>query len=644
MRRVAKYLNIALAGNANVGKSALFNALTGMHQHIGNWPGKTIERAEGTFFFMGHDIDVIDLPGIYSLTTFSEEERISRKYIAAQKPDVIVNVVDANQLERNLFFTLQLIELGVPVVVALNQVDLAEKDGIVIDHKKLEKILGVPVVPTVAIRGTGLPKLLAEVIQVSRGGQKPKRVRFCRDMEKKIAAIKMMLAHNEIMYPPRWLAVKLLEGDSEAREIASKCCPAAAKKAGQLQKEIERKHGTGYGAVVTEERYGIAANIAKKVIRRVEHRETIADRLDDITTNKVLGYPIMAGVLLLLFYVIFAFGDWLSGWMIPWLDASKAPIAAVLGSGVWFGLIWSGVEGLIAGLAIALPYIIPFYIVLSLLEDSGYMSRIAFLMDNIMHKIGLHGKAFIPMLLGFGCNVPACLGCRIMERPREKFMTAFLVTLVPCAARTVIIMGLVGAYLGIGWAAAVYALDAAVILILGRLLNRFMPGEPVGLIMEMGKYHVPSLGAALKQAWFRVKEFMWIAFPLIVASSVVIKMLDMVGWLGWISHALAPVTVGWLGLPEIVGIILVFGILRKELVLVILAAMLGTTNFAAALTPLQMVTLAVVSMLYIPCIATIAALKKEFGWAKALSIAAFEVVFAVLVGGIVMRLLAEFVF
>jgi len=301
------YLNIALAGNANVGKSTLFNALTGMHQHIGNWPGKTIERAEGTFFFMGHNIDVIDLPGIYSLTTFSEEERISRRYIAAQKPDVIVNVVDANQLERNLFFTLQLIELGVPLVVAVNQVDLAEREGIKIDYMELSKVLGVPVVPTVAIRGTGLPKLLAEVVKAVGKEQKPMKVKFCRGLEEKITILQKMLDHKELVYPPRWLAIKLLEGDEEALEIVGKCCPAAAKKAARFRKEIQTLHGAGYGAAVTEERYGIAANIAKRVMRRVEHRETIADWLDDITTHRIMDGTVLFRLLLALFFLIFVF-------------------------------------------------------------------------------------------------------------------------------------------------------------------------------------------------------------------------------------------------------------------------------------------------------------------------------------------------
>jgi ferrous iron transport protein B len=312
----------------------------------------------------------------------------------------------------------------------------------------------------------------------------------------------------------------------------------------------------------------------------------------------------------------------------------------VFGTGIVGKLIWGGIiEGIIAGVTIVLPYIIPFYIILYFLENSGYLSRIAFLMDNVMHKIGLHGKAFIPLMLGYGCNVPACLGCRIMETQRERLLAAFVTTLVPCAARTVIILGLVGKFLGIQWALALYLFDLLIIFALGRLAFKVVPGEPTALIMEMHDYRWPHLKTVLKQTWFRVVEFIKIAFPLIIVGSLVLKLAEVSGLLEPITTVLSPVTVVWLGLPAITGITLIFGILRKELALIMLATLLGTANFAQVLTPVQMIVFTLVAMFYIPCIATVAALVKEFGWKKALFITVFEIAFAIILGGVALRLL-----
>jgi ferrous iron transport protein B len=257
-----------------------------------------------------------------------------------------------------------------------------------------------------------------------------------------------------------------------------------------------------------------------------------------------------------------------------------------------------------------------------------------------MHKMGLHGKAFIPMMLGYGCNVPACLGCRIMETDRERLLAAFVTTLVPCAARTVVILGVVGAFLGFQWALALYAFDLVLIFLLGRLAFKALPGEPTALIMEMPDYKMPHMKTVLKQTWLRSKDFVTMAFPIIIVGSFVLKLIDVIGLTGPLSVILSPVIVGWLGLPAITGIVLVFGVLRKELTLIMLVALLGTTNLALVLTPLQMIVFTIVVMLYIPCIATITALAKEFGWKKASLISVFEVAFAIVIGGIALRLLA----
>jgi ferrous iron transport protein B len=638
---IQKKLIIALAGNANVGKSVIFNYLTGLHQHIGNWPGKTVERAEGTLSFKGYTIDIVDLPGIYSLSTYSLEELVSRKYIAVERPDLVINVVDASVLERNLFFTLQLMELETPMIVALNQVDIAKRKGIKVDTEKLEQLLGVPVMQTVATKGRGVSQLLEMAIKVIEKGQTTRReVKYGEEVEERIAKITETLQNVQFIYPRRYVAIKLLEGDEEiAREIA-KLAPQAVSTAKELAGEIENLHGHTCSTVITSERYEAAGSVARQAQKLVPPlKPTEEERLHNLTTDRIAGYLIMASSLLLIFFAIFTFGNYTSDLLSNLLNRLEPLSTKLFGTGVVGRLVWGGVaEGLIAGVTVALPYIIPFYIVLYFLEDSGYMSRIAFLMDNVMHKIGLHGKAFIPMMLGYGCNVPACLGCRIMETKRERTLAAFVTTLVPCAARTVIILGLVGHFLGIQWALALYVFDLLVIFALGRLAFRVMPGEPTALIMEMADYKMPQVKTVLKETWFRLVEFIKIAFPLIIVGSLVIKAADVFGLLNPVANLLSPVTVAWLGLPVITGITMIFGVLRKELSLILLAALLAPVGLQA-LTPVQMVVFTLVAMFYIPCVATISVLVRELGWRKALYITIFEIVFAIILGGVALRLL-----
>ena len=636
-----KKLTIALAGNANVGKSVVFNRLTGLHQHIGNWPGKTVERAEGTLHFKDYIIDIIDLPGIYSLSTYSLEELISREYIAVERPDLVINVVDASVLERNLFFTLQLMELEIPMVMALNQMDIATKKGIKIDHQKMERLLGIPVIPTVAISGKGVYQLVEKSIEIiERGGASHARIEYGEEVEERIRKIAETIEKARFKYPSRWTAIKLLEGDEQVEKEIHEINPEILYKVKKHAKEIERIHRHSCSTVVTSERYKVAGEIAGEVQEVVPIKIPISDKLHTLTTHRISGYPTMILALLAIFYSIFTFGDYTSELLSNLFYNMEPIVENILGTGFLGKLIWGGVfEGLIAGVTIALPYIIPFYLILYILEDSGYLSRIAFLMDTFMHKIGLHGKAFIPAMLGLGCNVPACLGCKIMETEREKLLAAFVTTLVPCAATTSIILGLVGAYVNLHWALTLYLINLLVIFFLGRLAFKVMPGESTALIMEMHDYRLPHPETVAKQTWFRLKEFIKVAFPLIIVGSMVMKIIEILDLLEPISSILSPVTVIWLGLPAITGITLIFGILRKELTLIMLASLLGTTDFAQVLTPIQMVVYALVAMLYIPCIATIAACVKEIGWKKASFITVFEIIFAIFVAGIAYRIL-----
>jgi ferrous iron transport protein B len=646
-------LTLALAGNANVGKSVIFNQLTGLNQMVGNWPGKTVERAEGTLYFEGYTVKVLDLPGIYSLSTYSMEEIVAREYIALERPDVIVNVIDASALERNLYFTIQLLELEAPVVVALNQVDFAAKKGVRIDAEKLSRILGIPVVPTVAVSGSGVKELLTVALRVAEGKDRlnPLRVTYGKEIEERLcnlqAAIQEKLPSLAVQYPARWLAIKLMERDPEIIKLlqGSEHGLEIVRFADKLAGELERLHGESSGVVIASERYGLANQMARNVQKFVAPpRLTLEEKLNSLTAHKVMGYPILAGVMAATFLTVFVAGGFLVDLLERLFDVILIP--AVIGALPYVAPSWlveivrRGIlSGIAAGVTIALPYVIPFYIILALLEDTGYLPRAAFLMDNVMHKIGLHGKAFIPMLLGYGCNVPACIGCRIMETHRERLLAGFVTVLIPCAARTVIILGLVGRYVGIQAAVGLYAFDLVLVFALGRIAFKALPGEPVGLIMEMPPYRVPSAKIVLKKTWFRTREFVYIAFPLIIAGSLVLATVSAFGLTQPLAEAISPLVEGWLRLPAVAGIPLVFGVLRKELTLILLTELAGTTNFAAILTPVQMVVFSLFTMIYIPCIATIAALVREYGWTRALAITAVDISLALVLAGIAARLL-----
>lgn len=347
----------------------------------------------------------------------------------------------------------------------------------------------------------------------------------------------------------------------------------------------------------------------------------------------------MAIILGGMFLFVFKFGNIIStgldmlvsDWHTWWNNNIGLTFLASLG--------WSAIEGVIALIQIALPYILPFYIILYFLEDWGYIARISFLMDNLMHKMGIHGKACISFIIGFGCNVPGCLSCRIMESGRERFITAVLVTLVPCSAVSVIIFGLVGKFVGILWAFVLYLVASLLIFIVGKLASIFLKGESMGLIMPMPDYKTPHFRTVFIQTWHALKEFIYIAAPLVIISGVFIQAINLAGWMPAITSVLNPITEGWLGLPAITGVILIFGILRKELILVMLAAYLGSDNLSTILTAQQMITLAILSMFYIPCIATISVLWKDYGWKKAMAICIMEIMFAIILAGIVKRIL-----
>ena len=582
------------------------------------------------------------MPGIYSLSTFSQEELVSREYIAFEKPDVVINVLDASVLERNLFFTLQLKEMQVPLIVCLNQADVAERKGMNISLDRLSDALGVPVVRTVAVRGEGLHALVKTALEVALHGNGVSRfpTEYGHEVEGRIRKLAGMLQSEglDTRYPARWLAIKLLENDTQIKQTVEAKSNDVVHASQRFAEEISYIHGEQCFAVIASERYSLAHRIAQDTYEWTASRTTFSERIDWLTTHKVLGYVTSAAVIAGLLLWTFIVGGFLSDALTSLLSL-LGPVNLLV-SGSLLDIVWNGVfGGIVAGLTLVIPFVVPFYLLLATIEDSGILTRIAFMMDSAMHKIGLHGKALIPLILGYGCSVPAIRACRIMETPRERLLAALAITFAPCAARTIVILGLVAVFVNPIWAFVLYAADIAIIFILGRIALKVMPGRSTGLIMEMHSLKLPSMSVVLKQTWTRTKSIMYIVFPIYIIGSVAVQALYRLGVLEQIGNLLSPVTVFWLGLPAVAGVLLILGVIRKEFILLALVAIFGSANLMLYVTPVQLITLALVGMIYIPCLSTITVLAKEFGWKHAATITMANLAAAILFGGIAYRLL-----
>ncbi|NVM44580.1 MAG: ferrous iron transport protein B [Candidatus Lokiarchaeota archaeon] len=685
-------INIALAGNPNVGKSVIFNQLTGLSQTIGNWPGKTVERMEGQLEFLGYHFNIVDLPGIYSLSTFSIEEIVSREYVISEDVDIIINVIDATNLERNLFFTFQLLELKVPMILAINQMDLLRKRNIELDFKELERIFKLPVLPVVAIHGTGVHQLLEEAIElvvyrhphhhykrrrsveskhhghhyyrvehIHEKGKPKEALRgffkfpelnqvtsYGKEVELKILSlIEKINGHRQILssrnYPPRFLAIKLLENDREVIKILSDSEEGndTIKLSMKYRVELENLHGEDIHTIISSEIYNKIKKIIDLVLitklKKSVKKRTLADFFDHLTTHSILGYVVLIVILFGIYFFTFSIGDLLAGLIDNVFIVSSDLIYANFSEdNVWVKIFWDGgVGGLLGAVGGVLVYVIPFFFIIEILQDSGYLPRAAFLMDRIMHSLGVHGKTIIPMILGFGCNVAACAGCRIMETEREKKISVALTSLVPCAATMTVVLGLVGRYLGFYWILILFLINFFVIFIVGRILNKTLPGKCTELIMEMHEYRVPNYKVIFKQTWVRSKEFIFKAMPIMLLLGILLEILLIFNVLEPINVILSPVTVLWLGLPAITGVFLIYGILRKELTLVLLSILANSLNISLLelLTPIQMIVFSLVTMLYVPCFATIILIAKQTNWKYAAQISLLEIGLALLIGG-----------
>jgi ferrous iron transport protein B len=653
-------ISLALAGNPNVGKSSLFNRLTGMGVVTANYPGKTVEVQLAETRFANRRIGVIDLPGTYELGGITEDQWVARQALLDGSPDAVVLVVDATNLARNLYLALQIMDLGLPMVIALNVVDQAQARGIDVDAARLEEILGSPVVPTVATRGLGLDRLMRRAVErATVPAPLPPRVRYSVDVEAAIGKLEQALARRPDCphhLSPRAAAVLILEGDPEL--LAWAAGAAGWQEILGVRDEVAERlrdvRGEDPAMLLSRERHGLAGLIAAEVERRQPERSGAADRLWRLTTAPATGLPLLGLVLAGIFAFLFYVGDWLSaGFSALWTALAspviQAAVHTVLGEGVLGRtLLWGVDTGINAAMAVGIPYVLTFYLILAVLEDSGYLNAVAFLTDQVMHKMGLHGRAAIPLVAGAGCNVPAIMGTRVLGSMRERIIASTLVVLTPCSARTAVILGAVSLTAGWQAALAVYALTFLLALLSGIGLHHVLPGRASGLVMEMFPFRRPGAIAILKKTWYRFREFVVVATPIVLGGSIVLGGLYETGLLWTLAAPLRPIFEGWLGLPAVAGLTLIVAVLRKELALQLLMTLAmaqygpQASTLLAFMRPDQIFVYALVNTIYIPCVATIAILARELGWKRALAISAFTVLLALAGGGLARALLAVF--
>jgi len=613
-----RFPDVVFIGQPNCGKSTLFNAIAGLKAQTSNFPGTTVKHTHSKVNIQGKVLNIIDLPGTYSLNPSDPAEKVVLTHLFLEKPDLIFNVVDASILGRSLELTLELIELEYPVIVVLNMIDLAEKKGVEIDPKKLEKLLGVPVIPTVASHGRGVKELLDAAFRSLEKGLSVSHIKWSRDVEEKIEEMEDHLPEDfPIVGNKRFTAINMISSskllfDKMLKDIN----PALKMVLDRVRQELETMHSAPAYEVIAAERHHLAFKIFEESSRVIRgKRISMLDRVDDVIMHPFLGYLILLAVFLGFFFVIFNVGSPLEELLLGPLDNFRNFLSLKLGAGVVFYLVDGLLQGIGGGVAIVLPYFIPLLFLMSFLEDVGYLARAGFLMDTFMHQIGLHGKSISPFILGFGCNVPAIVSTRILESRRDRIVTSLLIPFIPCSARTTIILALVGFYLGPFWALGFYLFNILLLGVLGRLITLFFKTPSPGLILEIPSLKMPSLKNMMRKTYFQLKSFLKFAWPILIAGSVVLGLLQYFNFDKFINLALSPLVEKGLGLPQELGVTLVFGFLRKELSLIMMLQALGVSyqDLMTIISREQLIVFTVFISFFIPCLSTVAILWKEIG-------------------------------
>ena len=542
-------IKIALAGNPNCGKTTMFNALTGANQYVGNWPGVTVEKKEGKLKGKrgkGEEIIVTDLPGIYSLSPYTLEEVVSRDYVLKENPDVIIDLVDATNIERNLYLTTQLIETGVPVVIALNMADLLAKRGIKIDTKRLSMLLDCPIIETSALKGEGLDNLIDEAVKVAKKSSVdlPKDI-FSKEMEEAVTEVKSVLPDSITDDKKRWYAVKFLENDEKVKE-AMKLSVSAQAVVDKNRQELEQKHDDDMESIVTDERYKFIQKIVNTTVKKAKDKLTVSDKIDRIVTNRILGIPIFIAIMWLVYYVsVTTVGTFVTDWtndvfVVAVQDFFSNILTSVGAGDMVQGLV---VDGIIGGLGAVLgfvPQMAILFLFLSVLEDCGYMVRIAFVMDRVFRHFGLSGKSFIPLLISSGCGIPGIMASKTIEQDNDRRLTIMTATFIPCGAKLPVIALMGGVIAGetAGYAESsfiaplMYFIGIVAVLVAAIILKKTKPfsGKPAPFVMELPQYHIPQVKTVLLHVWERLKGFIIKAGTILFLACVVMWFLGGFGF------------------------------------------------------------------------------------------------------------------
>jgi len=656
---VEQMIKVALAGNPNVGKSVIFNNLTGSNQHIGNWPGKTIDKAEGTLSFEGRNIYIVDLPGTYSLTAYSIEELIARDYIIYERPDVVVDVVDASNLERNLYLTLQLLELGANVIIALNKSDLAESSGLKVDIEILSKKLGVPIVETVAPKKKGMRELCKAIVEIV---ENPKKnvITYSSEVENYINKV-MDLIQDALLKElnPRWAAIKLLEGDEKVWSLVTKILDSERiTKVEDIRRSFKESLGDPE-VVFAEERYKTIKKILQEAVIVAAEKVTVSDILDEALLDRALGIPVFVVMLWAMFQFAFIFSapfcDFLGG-LFTWFAGKLSGLTGI----EWLDYLLFGDYGVLNGIGTVLsfvPLIAVLYFALSLLEDFGYMARAAFLMDEIMRKFGLSGRAIISMILGFGCNVPAVYSTRVIPDENDRITAIVISPLMLCAARLTFFSAIVSAFFGKAGGdvlLSLYLLGVILALVIAIVLRKtVLKGAASPFVLELPPYQLPVIKVALFKAWGRAKMFFTkagkVIFPGILVLGVLATTTPSLTFTTDVENSIAA-TIGKAALPLVAPlgwdwrfvVAALFGFVAKEIVLGASALLYGVSEemiaekMATMYDPLTMYSYLVFVLIYVPCIVTLGAIKQEAGTKWVIFTVVYEILLAYIMAWLVL--------
>ena len=663
-------LNIALAGNPNSGKTTLFNALTGARQHVGNYPGVTVEKKEGRLRYKDFDINIIDLPGTYGLTAYSPDELVARNVLIEEDLDLVVNVVDASNLERNLYLTMQLKELEIPMILVANMADYAEANGVYIDYELLAKLLGFPVIRVVATKGEGIEELLDTVIKGEVKVNLQKAVRYSMEIEEAIIRIEKHLnpsledgaATDErtlpfAQYPSRWLAIKLLEYDKEAwkKVEATPYTYELLKQAETEQTYFKNNLGDDLENLIAEGRYAYIRGATQEAVKVTEtNKISTTEKIDNILLHRFFGLPIFLFIMWSLFQLTFALGNPMVEWLEDIVAESSVAVGNALPPGLLNSLLADGIIGGVGGVLVFLPVILLLFLGIAILEASGYMSRAAFLMDKIMHKVGLHGKSFVPMLIGFGCSIPAIMATRTLENPKDRLVTMLVTPLMSCGAKLPVYTLLIAAFFPNEIAGnilfSIYLIGIILALVMAKLFRTWLvPGESEPFVMELPVYRTPKVKSVLIQMWERAFLYLRKAGTIILAFSIVIwalftfPMVDVNGmeyanpseqmensYAGRLGKTIEPVLAP-IGFDWKTGVALVAGFAAKEIVVSTMGTLYSMSDTDSLLegeekqvksfaqmtreqsgfTPLTAYVLMLFTLIYVPCMATIAVIKNE---------------------------------